>query len=1045
MPKRRSSRAPKQRKANPLNDKLILSAFFTRLFGGSGFNDIQKLLKDAKDGFNEEGHSYVFNILISQKGLAFSADKLEQYDNNIKGYVEHINRGREHPVVLKYFQYLAVLYSEIFLDKYFENPISLLNELNDYAIGLDKNDIFFAKDDLTKLAFWMATGSGKTLLMHINYLQFMKYNKGPNEIRLDNILLITPNEGLSNQHIREMEQSGIPCGLFNNSTWGYFSSMVEPNHVQVIDIHKFTEEKRGQGVTVDVEYFGNRNLIFVDEGHKGSGGEKWRDFRKELADEGFAFEYSATFGQAVAAATKDSSALVEEYGKAILFDYSYKYFYKDGYGKDYRILNLKEHVTDTSQDMLMLANLVSFYEQILVFEDNYELIKEYNIEKPLWIFVGSKVKGKREQSDILTIVQFLSRALKNEGNWTISSIQRILEGKSGLIDDKDRDIYSPTYPDTKLKYIREKGFTPEEIYRGLLLKVFNVPSSAPLHLDNLKKAKGEIALRAGSSEFFGVINIGDDAEFLNLVRDKEPGIPVKDDELISSLFDSINGPKSKVNILIGAKKFTEGWNSWRVSNMGLLNIGKKEGSQIIQLFGRGVRLKGRDFSLKRSSALEVAPPKYIGILETLSIFGIKANYMDQFRQYLEEEVGPIDNFIGIPIPIKVNEDYLKEGLLVTYVDKERFKREQFFRLVVDESISAKVNLTPKVEIIASGPESLEMDVSDNPPRIIDDKYLQILDWEKIYFSLLDYRISKGWNNLIFDIKTLNEIVEKQLYELYCPETYIEPQKFEDLAKISEIVEMILKKYIQKYFELNKNNWIQENLDLKPIDSDHGNLNFGEYLVNAKETSSFAISEANALATSSSEEIPFKGAPGYIIDMDFDRHLYKPLLAKQDIYSSQLNIQPQGLNDGEKQFILDLKRYLELKSDIFRDKMVFLLRNLPRRGVGFFETSYFYPDFIIWIKSGETQNIIFVDPKGLALNSPGLDEKIMLHNRIKGLEKKLSGKDNNTRVILDSFIVSVTSYEDIKGLFGRINRTEFEDNYGVLFQEDNNYIDKLMRI
>ena len=34
--------------------------------------------------------------------------------------------------------------------------------------------------------------------------------------------------------------------------------------------------------------------------------------------------------------------------------------------------------------------------------------------------------------------------------------------------------------------------------------------------------------------------------------------------------------------------------------MGLMNVGKGEGAQIIQLFGRGVRLKGYDLSLKRS-------------------------------------------------------------------------------------------------------------------------------------------------------------------------------------------------------------------------------------------------------------------------------------------------------------------------------------------------------------------------------------------------------------------------------------------------------------
>ena len=61
------------------------------------------------------------------------------------------------------------------------------------------------------------------------------------------------------------------------------------------------------------------------------------------------------------------------------------------------------------------------------------------------------------------------------------------------------------------------------------------------------------------------------------------GINVEDDVISDSLFEGINDPASEINILIGAKKFMEGWNSWRVSNMGLLNIGRTEGSEIIQL------------------------------------------------------------------------------------------------------------------------------------------------------------------------------------------------------------------------------------------------------------------------------------------------------------------------------------------------------------------------------------------------------------------------------------------------------------------------------
>ena len=65
----------------------------------------------------------------------------------------------------------------------------------------------------------------------------------------------------------------------------------------------------------------------------------WRKYRDELGETGFTFEYSATFGQALAAAK--NADLVDEYGKAIVFDYSYRHFYGDGYGKNYNVLNVK--------------------------------------------------------------------------------------------------------------------------------------------------------------------------------------------------------------------------------------------------------------------------------------------------------------------------------------------------------------------------------------------------------------------------------------------------------------------------------------------------------------------------------------------------------------------------------------------------------------------------------------------------------------------------------------------------------------------------------
>ena len=93
--------------------------------------------------------------------------------------------------------------------------------------------------------------------------------------------------------------------------------------------------------------------------------------------------------------------------------------------------------------------------------------------------------------------------------------------------------------------------------------------------------------------------------------------------------------------------------------MGLMNVGKGEGAQIIQLFGRGVRLKGYDLSLKRSGKTQlpesVKRPKHIGILETLGIFGIHADYMAQFRDFLEEEGLPTnDDCIEFLLPVIKN-------------------------------------------------------------------------------------------------------------------------------------------------------------------------------------------------------------------------------------------------------------------------------------------------------------------------------------------------------------------------------------------------------
>jgi len=163
---------------------LVLNKYLLSLFGVGDFRDLQEKLKDAPVGVDSDGRSHFINVLRSsfenlQKDK-LPEDILLRCDENIQSYVKKINYKRE-PVSLKYFQYLAVLFTEIVLDNLKNRKIEFLYELNEFLKNYKQEEDIelideFTENDLKKLAFWMATGSGKTLITHINYHQFFNYN-----------------------------------------------------------------------------------------------------------------------------------------------------------------------------------------------------------------------------------------------------------------------------------------------------------------------------------------------------------------------------------------------------------------------------------------------------------------------------------------------------------------------------------------------------------------------------------------------------------------------------------------------------------------------------------------------------------------------------------------------------------------------------------------------------------------------------------------------------------------------------------------------------
>jgi hypothetical protein len=1021
-----------------------------------------ELKKPAFEEIDNEGVTGFYKQIVSQFSTKckISQEKLAEYDLNIVAHLRKINERRDEPLSLKYFQYLSLLFVEYYLDSYFNNRQGLLEGLNELVADFNEqypNDAVepYEESDLNKIAIWSATGSGKTLIMHINYHQYLHYSKGklPDDATY---ILLTPKEGLSLQHIEEFEASGIPAKIYDKSASRW---MRYEGEISVLENTKLGE--KDQDTIVSVKRFGNRNVVFVDEGHRGSSSGKkgkWQKFRDELCSDGFSFEYSATFGQAIAASSDKS--LAERYQKCIIFDYSYKYFYRDGYGKDYNILNLANDSDEVKRKLYLTACLLTFYQQKKLYLSCKNEFERFNIENPLLVFVGARVnavrkKGERKVSDVVDILLFFKDFVSNTSE-SVANIQQLLSGNTGLLDNHNRNIFKNTFP-----YLESEGVPATDLYNDVLKTVFNCTSiGVVLHVENLRGISGEIRLRLGENEPFGVINVGDDSDLLKLCS--ENGFHTDTISFSESLFNSITKQVSTINILIGSKKFTEGWNCWRVSTMGLMNVGRSEGSEIIQLFGRGVRLKGYAMSLKRSDFYkkdnpEVSVPKHISILETLNIFGVRADYMHQFKEFLKAEgVSPEKGQpLVLSMPVIRNKLYKKNNLYTLRVkgglDYRRHAEKPFLRFV--EGIVVTLDCYAKVQFETSITRS-SGEVTKNETTLRPE-HLAFLDYNRIYFEVLRYKNKKGRYNINICKKDIYDLLNNPeystaWYKLLIPKDELDIRSYEDVRRFEKIAVALLIKYFDKLYYMERNRWESMVVGYELVAMNDENDNF---LNEEKDEYTISISNADENETMVTwlkriikeiREAKLKNQlPDFIEQRDdmevigFPAHLYDPLLylAKNNV---EIVLSPVALNESEANFIKDLRRYLKDNEALFSDKELYIIRNRSKKGIGFFEDSGFYPDFIMWLIVNDKQYITFIDPHGLRQESI-TSSKISLHKIIKtDIQSRLA----EPTVVLNSFILSPTKYAELPDR--SISKAEWVKN-NVLFMEDVNYIERLFGV
>lgn len=1035
--------APAPKPTLKFHQRLVLHDWMLHLLGVKSFDALAAWLKDPDlEGLTPDNRTlYAQEIAVRFRDRQVSGDALRQYDENIVRHWHGIARDRREGgsgARLKYFQYLALLFTEIYLDRFFSDRQTLLNDINTHVetfnarLGAGDHVDGFSEVDLRKLAFWSATGSGKTLLMHCHIKQYLHYAEKSGTLdALDHIFLLTPSEELSAQHLRELAQSGIDARPFSKEGRDLFSG----RSVEVIEIQKLRDEPGEKSVAI--ESLTGNNLVLVDEGHRGASGEEWKSRRERLARSGFAFEYSATFGQAVG---NTNTPLLQEYARSVLFDYSYKYFYADGNGKDYRILNLSGEQNDETRLLYLTACLLAFYQQLKYWEDKGASLERFHFERPLWIFVGSSVTkdtSAKDLTDIQQILVFLAEFV-NDAQGSVARIKSLLERRANLLAG-GHDPFERAFD-----YLAKSSPDAQSVFADIQRALFRAPGGGRLRVENLKSAEGEIGLRLGDNPYFGVVNVGDANKLCIKCRER-PELEVSDDrEFSASLFESIQERDSTVNVLIGARKFAEGWSSWRVSTMGLMNVGQGEGPQIIQLFGRGVRLKGYNWSLKRSAfAPGIVPPADVHLLETLNVFGLRADYMAAFQEHLKREDVPSNEALTtfvLPTLETPPATPLKTLNLPPGGDFEKYGPPPTLDVPPKWMDSVvKLDLYPKLESLSGDGVGVGVGVEKQPVKL-GPLQLAFVDFDAVYAELERYKGERDWHTLRLSRAVLRRLFEPAYhdwYELSAPPQLLNWGNFDASVRgWQETVVALLKKYCEAFYKGSKSNFERPLLKIDVLDlaTDKSHVPAHTLTVDASDAVLMAHLQdlKESLERGELKDLSFEALDA----LCFDRHLYQPLLCLAK--GSRIKVSPVALDTNEKRFVCDLRSYWKSGPDFLKDTEIYLLRNKSKGGIGFFDESNFYPDFVLWLVRDSKQFISFVDPKGL-VHLRGIDDpKVRLYQRIRQLQHELGDTD----VVLNSFLISNTPYIEIPWR-GSLSKTEFNQQH-IFFQDDPTHIEKLLR-
>lgn len=698
----------------------------------------------------------------------------------------------------RYAQYLALLFFAGWLTAKQTDEAGFIERLNLYLAGHpSKLELpLFTAADLQYAAFWMATAAGKTHVLHACLALLAGFKAW------DRIIIVTPSESLTRQHadkLRDLENWEVFAYPADGDMQAIGRLPVDT--VIVLDINKLTDGKKGEGVTIPTTLFKDgRNLVFVDEGHKGQKSEEstWKRLQDDLAGidspqerhRGLLIEFSATFGQVA-----ELEHAFERYAKSVLFDYAYDRFHADLYGKDFWHVKLdgQGDIQDVVQQQTLTAALLSFWHQMKCWRSgaNQKYLHDagMQVSSPLWVLlglsvIGGKNKSDQEQtSDVIDVLRYFTAILENP----LQLQERLKAVLDTVVDGSDMLPFE----------VREAltGQQPELIAPLMLSDIFSWQAGDKPVYRLLKGAAGEMGLgliRGDAVHYFGVVNVGDAAglkKALDAVK-----LPVDEDAFTPSLFNGLNGSNSGVNILVGSRRFAEGWDNYRASSMTLLRLGQGEGSLIIQMFGRVVRFAGRNNDGKRLEK----PPLAIKPLQTAYLYGLKSAYLETFLNGLYAngvpEIRTIEcpTFTSLPSPTPLKSI---RSVAPAQADFTVAVRGSSWLAAVN-----KVRLSHAPTVSTAGMDTAGIHTTTGSAgqdiTAVFKKRLPLIDHDALYRDLVEMKRQRRWWNFSFDMAAIHEALNSERYELFGLPATMQIQQEADMTRLQRMAATLVRRLFE---------------------------------------------------------------------------------------------------------------------------------------------------------------------------------------------------------------------------------------------------------